>query len=303
MYAPGRRPVAPLARIVPLAPAAIVNPVRHVDPASSASAAVTVARAALLLFGCLLLWAVPDTARAALAAADHSSGYSGIVLAQIAPLWQPPADSTPRTAHVRVHIDAQGRVNSCAPTVPSGNPALDASVCAAVRAAGKFASPPYSLPIDIFLHFWTGQPNVQTGQTSQHTGAAQAAATQSAAPLPVKSPAAQPSAGKTDKTGKAARASAAPEAQEQEKAYVNKAMESIRANIVLPQDLSSGQSCTVRVLVDKTGRVLSARLEKAARPTSFDKAILQAVNKTARLEPTPDGSNQELALTFVLEMP
>ena len=279
MYAPARHFLAPLARI------------------------------GLLAVSCMIFCSFSGTATAAIAAADHSSGYSGLVLAKIVPHWQPPPDPVPRTVHVRVHIDAQGRASSCAPTAPSGNPALDASLCAAVRAAGKFASPPYSLPIDIFLHFWTGRPGQanaqpdQTGQTDQagQTGqSAQASASQAAAQQPAPRTKSQAA---TQQAAARQQPAAREKTREREDIYVNKAMERIRANIALPSDLASGQSCTVRVLVDKNGRVLDARLEKAAKHTSFDKAILQAVNKTARLEPTPDGSTQELALTFVLEMP
>ncbi|MEG2172043.1 MAG: TonB family protein, partial [Desulfovibrionaceae bacterium] len=37
---------------------------------------------------------------------------------------------------------------------------MDKSACAAVMSAGKFGNPPYGLPMDVFLTFWTGLPRV-----------------------------------------------------------------------------------------------------------------------------------------------
>ena len=221
---------------------------------------------------CALL---PTPAHGAVAAADQSSGYSGLVLSKVIQHWQPPADPVQRTAHVQVRIDARGRVSSCTSTAPSGNPALDASACAAVKAAGHFATPPYNLPIDIFLHFWTGQ----TATLPQQGVDVRAPSAPSApAPAPVPSPTLQ------------------------ESRYVNQVMEEIRTRILLPRTLTGEHKCTVRLLVDAKGRITRSTLDGNGK-SEFERAVLDAAQKTGTVPPPPGGKAQELALTFVLEMP
>lgn len=256
-----------------------------------------------LFLAVLGLLCLARPAPAAVAAADQSSGYAGLVLDKVSRHWQPPADSTPRTAHIRVRIDSGGRVVSCAPTAPSGNPALDASLCAAVKAAGGFAEPPYSMPIDVFLHFWTGQP----GQASERAPV-QTPGSPTAEPRSQSAPSAlAPAHGAADAPERAApskevsKQTPSGDAAAAENAYVAKVMERIRPHIALPKDVRGGKSCTVRVLVDAKGRIVRSALSGKTKPNSFDKAVLKAVGKTGKVDPPPGGSERELALTFVLE--
>jgi TonB family protein len=243
----------------------------------------------LSAFACLLLHFMPlAPAQGAVAAADQSSGYSGLVLSRVIQYWQPPEDPVPRTAHVQVRIDAAGRVNSCTPTAPSGNPALDASACAAVKAAGNFATPPYSLPIDVFLHFWNGRPSqAVTPQTEilRH-GANIRQPTASPMPPAASAPFPEPTP--------------APTAQESR--YVNQAMEEIRTRILLPGTLTGEHACTVRLLVDAKGKITRSTLDGNGK-SEFERAVLSAAQKIGKLPSPPSGKAQELALTFVLEMP
>ena len=227
-------------------------------------------------------------AQGSVAAADQSSGYSGLVLSKVVQYWQPPADTVPRTAHVQVRIDATGRVSSCTPTAPSGDPALDASACTAVKAAGNFATPPYNLPIDVFLHFWTGRP----GQTATPQAALprQSANTR------------QPAVSSISPVASAPLPEPAPASAAQESRYVHHAMEEIRTRILLPRTLTGEHACMVRLLVDAKGKITRSWLDGGGQG-EFERAVLSAAQKTGKLPPPPDGKARELALTFVLEMP
>ena len=229
---------------------------------------------------CLLFDSMSSAlALGAVAAADQSSGYAGLVLGKVVQYWQPPTDTLPRVVHVQVRIDARGRVSACASTAPSGNPALDASACAAVRAAGNFAAPPYNLPIDVFLHFWTGQPG-QTETPQTELSRQSANARQPAVPsLP-----------------------AAPAPTAQESQYVNLVMEEIRTRILLPRTLTGEHACTVRLLVDAKGKIMRSTLDGNGK-SEFERAVLSAAQKTGQVPSPPGGKARELALTFVLEMP
>lgn len=95
---------------------------------------------------------------AAMLAADQGGGYSGQVLEKVAKHWQAPQYSSDHTVRVRVSIDGDGKVLSCKPEQSSNLALMDKSACSAVHTAEKFAPPPYGLPIDVFLTFWTGLP-------------------------------------------------------------------------------------------------------------------------------------------------
>lgn len=95
---------------------------------------------------------------AAMLSADQGSGYSGQVLEKVAKNWQAPQYSSDHTVRVRVSIDGDGKVLSCKPEQSSNLALMDKSACAAVHAAEKFSPPPYGMPMDVFLTFWTGLP-------------------------------------------------------------------------------------------------------------------------------------------------
>lgn len=117
---------------------------------------------ALLLLGALAC--LPSTAlSAALAAADQNNGYSGKVLDKVLALWAPPpALKGEFDVRVRISLDGQGKVLDCKPTKTSGMEALDGSVCGAVRQISAFGTPPYGMPLEVHLAFWTGMPKGKT---------------------------------------------------------------------------------------------------------------------------------------------
>ena len=111
-----------------------------------------------VLLTTLLFTAVP-AAGASLAAADQNGGYSGKVLDKVIAVWAPPpALKGEFEVRLKVSLDGQGKVLNCAPTKASGMEALDSSACGAVRQAAPFGTPPYGMPLDVHLAFWTGMP-------------------------------------------------------------------------------------------------------------------------------------------------
>lgn len=112
----------------------------------------------LILFTTLFSSAAPASG-AALAAADQNDGYSGTVLDKVIAVWAPPpALKGDFEVRLLVSLDGQGRVLNCKAVKPSGMEALDSSACGAVRQVGVFGTPPYGMPLEVHLAFWTGVP-------------------------------------------------------------------------------------------------------------------------------------------------
>lgn len=95
---------------------------------------------------------------AALVGADQASGYSGHVLEKVSKVWQVPQYPSEHTVRIRVNIDGDGKILGCWPEQSSNLAQMDKSACGAVHDVGKFDIPPYGLPINVFLTFWTGTP-------------------------------------------------------------------------------------------------------------------------------------------------
>lgn len=105
-----------------------------------------------------LITAVPAFG-ASIAAVDQNGGYSGKVLDKVIAIWAPPpALKGDFTVRLKVSLDGQGKVLDCRSVKASGMEALDSSACGAVRQAAPFGAPPYGMPLDVHLAFWTGTP-------------------------------------------------------------------------------------------------------------------------------------------------
>lgn len=110
-----------------------------------------------------LLWCAPHAHAAeegnALAAADANGGYAGQVLALISRLWTPPPDTINRRVAVRLRIDSDGNLAQCELMTRSDMPEMNRAACAAAKEAGNFGVPPYGMPIEVYVTFWTGKPS------------------------------------------------------------------------------------------------------------------------------------------------
>lgn len=239
----------------------------------------------LLVMLCVLLWTPQSAWTAAMAAADNADGYSGTVLEKVSRLWSPPHDAADRKVRIRISIDGSGKVLACEPVASSALAAMDKSACAAVREAAKFGTPPYGLPITVFMTLWTGTPK----------GAD-------------KIPAPQAQAGVDKGTGKPSATQQmnvpADKPESAETKYVNAVMHKISPNVVIPAKLPDGKyRVVVMVRVDGRGQVTQVQLERSGGNAELDNAIMRAVSKTAKVGAPPNKGTLDLNLTFVVQKP
>ncbi len=96
------------------------------------------------------------------AAADQSGGYANAVLDRVIEKWTPPQSNEGRVVRIMLMVDGDGKMTECMPIAKSGSSAADKAACDAARAVGTFATPPYGLPMDVFLSFWMGKPDLAT---------------------------------------------------------------------------------------------------------------------------------------------
>lgn len=268
---------------------------------------------------------------AALVASDQGGGYSGQVLEKVSKVWQAPHDPSERTVRIRVSIDGDGKVVSCVPVASSNLPILDKSACTAVNNAEKFSTPPYGMPIDVYLTFWTGWPKGGSGYTPPSMAensaptplAAQNAQSANAVAIAL-AKAAEARAVEATGKGKAEKPSAtAPAtvagteeiknteplvglagdaANPDELRYAKKVRRAIRENMVVPAELPKGKYyVTLRVHVSGTGQLTKAEITQPSTDPLMDKYALRAIKRTPTVPVPPSKKLQDLYLTFVLQ--
>lgn len=90
-----------------------------------------------------------------IATAGQDDGYSGRILDKITRKWKPPHPLGKYRLNIILAIEGDGSLLDCRIQKSSGLEALDASACAAARAAAPFGQPPYGIPASIFFSFWS----------------------------------------------------------------------------------------------------------------------------------------------------
>lgn len=247
--------------------------------------------------------AAPSTASAAaIAAADHQEGYAGVVLGKLCEIWTPPADTGNRMVRVRISVNGDGSVLGCTPTQRSGVPALDNSVCEAAKKLGKLETPPYAMPIDVHLAFWSGTPRRAPSQqgtiTVSPSGQAivQTAAPASPAPV-VEPPAAATPAATTGGSRMAQDAYAI-----QFHGYLNKVARQLREASFVPVEAPRGSYyVTVRLTVARNGAITNYEIVQSSGNDRIDTYVRQGVKRAGKVAPPPAGlaSPFDVTLTMV----
>lgn len=261
------------------------------------------ALAGLLFLG--LTAATPAAAlAAAIAAADHQEGYAGVVLGKLCEIWTPPADTGNRMVRVRISVNGDGSVLGCTPTQRSGVPALDASVCEAAKKLGKLETPPYAMPIDVHLAFWSGTPRPAPAQQGTITvsPSGQAAAQPGkqaapAAPAPVVEP---PAAAAPAASGGSRMAQDAYAIQFHN--YLNKVARQLREASFVPVEAPRGSYyVTVRLTVAKNGAITNYEIVQSSGNDRIDTYVRQGVKRAGKVSPPPAGlaSPFDVTLTMV----
>lgn len=264
------------------------------------------ALAGLILLG--LMAAAPSAAfAAAIAAADHQEGYAGVVLGKLCEIWTPPADTGNRMVRVRISVNGDGSVLGCTPTQRSGMPALDGSVCEAAKKLGKLETPPYAMPIDVHLAFWSGTPRPApaqqgtitvspSGQAAAQPGR-QAAPAAPATPAPVVEP---PASAPPAASGGRRMAQDAYAIQFHN--YLNKVARQLREASFVPVEAPRGSYyVTVRLTVAKNGAITNYEIVQSSGNDRIDTYVRQGVKRAGKVSPPPAGlaSPFDVTLTMV----
>ena len=111
----------------------------------------------LLLLAALFFAAQPSYG-ASMAAADINEGYGNRILNRLNAVWAPPNLKGDFALRMKIAVDGEGKVRECAIVKSSGVEVLDTSACGAVRQINKFDVPPYSVPCEVYVSYWTGLP-------------------------------------------------------------------------------------------------------------------------------------------------
>lgn len=252
--------------------------------------------------------AAPAAFAAAIAAADHQEGYAGVVLGKLCEIWTPPADTGNRMVRVRISVNGDGSVLGCTPTQRSGVPALDASVCEAAKKLGKLETPPYAMPIDVHLAFWSGTPRPApaqqgtitvspSGQAAAQPGK-QAAPAAPAAPAPVVEPPAAPAAPAASGGSRMAQDAYAIQFH----SYLNKVARQLREASFVPVEAPRGSYyVTVRLTVAKNGAITNYEIVQSSGNDRIDTYVRQGVKRAGKVSPPPAGlaSPFDVTLTMV----
>lgn len=258
------------------------------------------------LLGAALCLAPHAATAAGIAAVDTQNGYAGAVLGKISEIWAPPANAGNRLVRVRISVDGMGKVTGCEPTQRSGLPALDESVCNAVRTVESFGTPPYAMPIDVHFAFWSGIPRqapAPQGQITVTPGgqvcftpeALQKAAAAAGKPAPSLKP--SDSAGQTARAGKAQ-----DRYDEQFHPYLNRVAKQLRRASFVPAEAPRGTYyVTVRLLVDSSGTIRQYDVVQSSGNDRIDKYVRQGVHRAGKVLPPPAGlpSPFDVTLTMV----
>ncbi len=256
---------------------------------------------------------------AVVVAADHSGGYSNSVLDAVVKKWQPPVDGVERTIRIMVMLSGEGVVEDCTAISESGSPEADQAACNAVRSVGKFKSPPYGLPMDVFLSFWVSSTEgTQAAPTTPATPSTPVASETPVAPAAVAVAATSPKPTLAEQASAPAKTNDAattkptstkkPTFEEKSNAvmdeddyYVKMVMRKIAPNVVFPPNIPTGElSTSLSVQVDARGTIKDIKVSKSSGSEDLDNAIVKAAKKTGTVNAPPNNKSRSLFLTFII---
>lgn len=264
-------------------------------------------RLALCAAALALLGAAGIPRAAAIMAADQQDGYAGAMLEKVSERWSPPAIKNNVLLRVRVSLDGRGRVLSCEPVRASGYPALDISACEAVKATESYGTPPYSMPIDVYLAFWTGVPRAKASAAPQMPAAPQTPAAQpgTATPPAVTAPPAAPAHQGITPSPASVPATSSGIAQDaygpQFKRYFSNVVWKLRNAIFIPVESKPGTyRVTVRLDVDTAGNIKHYDIVSGSGDERLDKYVRQGIKRAGSIPPPPAGLGATMDVTLTL---
>ncbi|MBQ3060520.1 MAG: TonB family protein [Desulfovibrio sp.] len=285
---------------------------------------------AFLLSGALVTYlaVTAPASAAALAVADASGGYADRVLDKVIAVWAPPSSlKGDFTVRLRVGLNEKGQVQECTHKKKSGMDALDVSACTAVRKAAPFGTPPYGLPIEVHLAFWTGTPRAAVSPVAAATAPVvitpavpdqQAAAAEERARRRAEAIVREAEAGngKADIPAPAADGLTAEEmnlelnsgpARMQDKygpkyrKYFSRVAWALRNATFIPAETVPGTYyATVRLALDDAGNIKKSSLVESSGDKLLDRFVLQGVRRAGKVDAPPQGLSREVDVTLTL---
>lgn len=279
-----------------------------------------------VIFSICLTVALSATAPALaanIAVADASNGYAAKILQKIVTLWTPPISLTKNYyLTLRVGINEKGEVQDCTPTHTSGTNTLDVSTCTAVRKGGPYGTPPYGLPIDVHLAFWTGtpkkestipsievsseQPKAARHNTSNETLQRAEALARETEKVPHKSTPAMLDSGLTAEEMELDMNPNSSIAQDkygvQYKKYFSRLVWALRNAIFIPAETKPGTYyATVHLVLGETGSIKKQNIVTSSGDKLLDKYVLQGIRRQGKVEAPPKGLSHDLDVTLTLK--
>lgn len=251
-----------------------------------------------------LLGAAGASHAAAVMAADQQDGYAGAMLEKVCERWSPPVIKNNVLLRVRVSLDGRGRVLSCDPVRASGYPALDISACEAVKATESYGTPPYSMPIDVYLAFWTGTPRAKSTPAAapQPTAAPAAPAASPLLTTPPENPAAHQGITPSPASVPATSSGIAQDAYGPRfKRYFSNVVWKLRNAIFIPVESKPGTyRVTVRLDVDTAGNIKHYDIVSGSGDERLDKYVRQGIKRAGSISPPPAGLGSTMDVTLTL---
>lgn len=243
---------------------------------------------ALALF-ILCFIGLEESRAAAIASAGQDDGYSGRILDKIAAKWKlPKGVSGNRKLNLLLSIDGEGQLVECKVQKASGLPALDASACAAAKAAAPFGIPPYGIPANVNFSFWTGNLdsknliNTEKVQDKENTA------------LLHNTEAKSSEAGRQTPSSEKARYST-------KERYISKITWDLRNAMYVPEQAKHGTYHTrVRIECDKVGNILSSSILESSGNDLVDKYVMQGIERAKKVVPPPEEYGRTFDLNFSL---
>ncbi len=269
-----------------------------------------------MLLALVFMLNIAQAEAAVVASSDQSGGYSNSVLDAVVKKWRPPLDGNEQTIRILAIIDGNGKLEECSPLTNTKVTAAEKAACDAVRSIGQFATPPYGLPMDVFLSFWVGEVDGTNTLPPADSPAVKHASTNSNfnqpslfakdEPKPTSSSKLTPP---KDNTVKSSRTTP-PTIQDnrgnavldEDDFYVKMVMRKISPHVQFPPELPSKElSTSLTVQVDASGNIKDVKLAQSSGNDDLDNAIIKATQKTGKVNPPPDSKARELFLTFIIK--
>ena len=184
--------------------------------------------------------------------------------------------------------------------------ALDISACEAVKATESYGTPPYSMPIDVYLSFWTGTPRAKSAPAAPQTPAAPTAPSAPAASPALTTPPENTTAHQGITPSPASvPATSSGIAQDaygpQFKRYFSNVVWKLRNAIFIPVESKPGTyRVTVRLDVDTAGNIKHYDIVSGSGDERLDKYVRQGIKRAGSIPPPPAGLGSTMDVTLTL---